>query len=368
MRDLSRRDLAKLFGLGIAASGLTPAVAARGLSSKPHAAKGVIRISSNENPYGPSKAALEAAREAFSLAWRYPDEAADDLIAALAKHHGLPERCFLLGAGSSEILKLATAAFCGPNRKAVTADPTFESVAHHAKVSAAEVVKIPLGGSFAHDLAAMAKVPAAGLIYVCNPNNPTASLTPKARMRELIIGAPESVALLVDEAYHHYVDSPDYESVVPFVSGHPNLIVTRTFSKVYGMAGLRIGYAIAQPPIIKALSEHGAYDSVNVLAMAAARASIADTAHATEGKARNARTRAQVFADLHKLGLSPIPSQANFFMVDVKKPVEPLIAALAAKGVQVGRAFPALPTHLRVTVGTPEQMQRFVEALTATLA
>lgn len=368
MRDLSRRDVARLFGLGIAASGLQPATAAKALSSKPRAPKGVVRISSNENPYGPSRAALEAAREAFSLAWRYPDEAADDLIAELAKYHRLPERCFLLGAGSSEILKLATAAFCGPNRKAVMADPTFESIAHHAPMSSAEVVRVPLDQGFAHDLAAMAKVPSAGLIYVCNPNNPTASLTPKARVRAFLDEAPEATALLVDEAYHHYVDSPDYESFAAFVSGHPNLIVTRTFSKIYGMAGLRIGYAIAQPPVITMLSRHGAYDSVNVLAMAAARASIVDAAHAAEGKARNAKTRAQVFADLRKLGLSPIPSQANFFMVDVKKPVAPLIAALAAKGVQVGREFPALPTHLRVTVGTPEQMRRFVEALTATLA
>jgi histidinol-phosphate aminotransferase len=365
MRDLSRRDLAKLFGLGIAASGLQPVAAAEMVSSKPRAPKGVVRISSNENPYGPSKAALDAAREAFSLAWRYPDEAADDLIAALAKYHSLPPHFFLLGAGSSEILKLATSSFCGPGRKAVMADPTFEAIAHHAPMSSAEVVRVPLDKSFAHDLEAMAKVPSPGLIYVCNPNNPTASLTPKEKVRAFLEAAPEQTALLVDEAYHHYVDSPDYESVAPFVAGHPNLIVTRTFSKIYGMAGLRIGYAIAQPRVIKILQQHGAYDSVNVLAMAAAKASIVDAKHAAEGKARNARTRSQVFADLHKLGLSPIPSQANFFMVDVKKPVAPVIEALAAKGVEVGRAFPALPTHLRVTVGTPEQMRRFVGALSA---
>jgi histidinol-phosphate aminotransferase len=365
---LSRRGFGRLLGLGVAAAGLRPGHAARALSTKPRAASGVVRLSSNENPYGPSPAALQAVRDAFSLAWRYPDEAADELIADLAKLHGLPAESFLLGAGSSEILKLAASAFSDATRKVVMADPSFEAIGQHARVCGAEVVKVPLDAAFAHDLEAMAAVPSAGLIYVCNPNNPTASLTPKAKLRAFLGAAPAQVTVLVDEAYHHYIEDPEYESVAPLIKAHPNLIVSRTFSKIYGMAGLRLGYAIAQPATIKRLAEQGAFDSVNILALAAARASLVDPAHTAQGKQRNAATRAQAVADVRALGLAVIPSHANFFMIAVKKPVAPIIAALQGKGVQVGRLFPALPMHLRVTVGTPEQMQRFIEAFAATMA
>jgi histidinol-phosphate aminotransferase len=365
---LSRRSFGRLLGLGVAGATLRPADAARALSKRPRAATGVVRLSSNENPYGPSPAALQAVHDAFSLAWRYPDEASDALIADLAKDHGLPPECFLLGAGSSEILKLAACAFSDASRRVVLADPSFEAIGHHARVSGAEAVKVPLDADFAHDLGAMAAVPSAGLVYVCNPNNPTASLTPKAKLRAFLAAAPAQTTVLVDEAYHHYVESSDYESVAPLIKAHQNLIVARTFSKIYGMAGLRLGYAIAQPATIKRLAEQGAFDSVNVLALAAARASLFDAAHVAQGKQRNATTRAQAVADVRALGLEVIPSHANFFMIAAKKPVLPIIAALADKGVQAGRVFPALPTHLRVTVGTPEQMRRFIEAFSATLA
>jgi histidinol-phosphate aminotransferase len=365
---LTRRSFGKLIGFGVAAAGLRPAEAARALSTKPRAASGVVRLSANENPYGPSPAALQAARDAFPLAWRYPDEATDALIADLARLHGLPPQSFLVGAGSSEILKLAASACSDETHKVVMADPTFEAIGHHAKVRGAEVVKVPLDSAFAHDLDAMAAVPSTGLVYVCNPNNPTASLTSKGRLRAFIEALPARTTILVDEAYHHYVESTDYESVAPLVAAHPNLIVTRTFSKIHGMAGLRLGYAVAQPAMIKRLQEQGAFDSVNILAIAAARASLLDTAYTAQGKQRNATTRAQVVAEVRSRGLDVIPSHANFFMIATKKPVGPIIDALAQRNVQVGRVFPALPTHLRVTVGTPEQMRRFVEAFSAALS
>jgi histidinol-phosphate aminotransferase len=364
-KSISRRGFGRLLGLGVAAAGIRPAEAARALSGKPRSASGVVRLSANENPYGPSPAALQAAREALSLAWRYPDEAADDLIAELSKQHGLPAECFLIGAGSSEILKLACSAF---GRKVVMADPTFEAVAHHARARGADLVKVLLDRSFAHDLPAMAAVPGAGLVYVCNPNNPTASLTPKAKLRAFVEAAPAETAVLVDEAYHHYVESPDYESLAALTAAHPNLIVARTFSKIHGMAGLRIGYAIAQPVTIRRLSEQGAFDSVNVVAILAARASLLDAGYTLQGKQRNAATRERAIAQVRSHGLEVIPSQANFFMIQTGKPVEPIIKGLRARGVQVGRPFPALPTHLRVTVGTPEQMQRFADAFSAALA
>ena len=358
---LSRRDLARWLGIGVAA-GLRPTFAA---PPRPPARNEAVRLSANENPYGPSPAALAAMREAVALAWRYPDDAAKALTADLAALHGVPGECILLGDGSSEILKLAASAFTSPERKLVIAEPSFEAIAIHARAHGAEVVFVPLDAKFAHDLERMA-VPRAGLVYLCNPNNPTASLTPAGALRGFV-GASR-VPVLVDEAYHHYADSPGYESLVPLVASHPNLIVARTFSKIYGMAGVRLGYAIAQSELIKKLAAQAAWDSVNVFAVAGGRASLRDEAWVATGRKRNAATRARVSSSLSGLGYEVIPSQANFFMFDTRREVKPLIAALHDRGVDVGRLFPALPHHLRVTIGTPQQMQRFLDAFAAATA
>ncbi len=356
---LSRRDLARMLGLGVAATGLRPLPAAQPARRK---APELVRLSANENPYGPSPAALAAMREATNLAWRYPDEAADALIADLAKLHGMPAESFLLGDGSSEILKLAASAFTSPERALVIAEPSFEAIAAHARARGAEVLAVPLDKTFAHDLQKMS-VEGAGLVYVCNPNNPTGSITGKTSLRAFIEAS--KTAVLVDEAYHHYADSPEYESVVPLVTSHPNLIVARTFSKIYGMAGVRLGYAIAQPEAIKRLSVQAAWDSVNVFALAAGRASLRDAGWVAMGRRRNAATRGQLVSELSRLGHAVIPSQTNFVMFDARREVKPVIAALHDRGVDVGRLFPALPHHLRVTIGTREQMKRFLDAFGA---
>src|SRR5882672_1636305 len=356
---LSRRALARIAGGGMAVVALRPLLAATSPASRP--AEGVVRLSANENPYGPSPAALRAMREALALAWRYPDEMVGELVKDLAALHGTSKESFVIGDGSSEILKLAASAFTGPARKLVLADPTFEAIGKHAEIHGAEVVRVPLDPAYAHDLDRMS-VPGAGLVYLCNPNNPTGSITPKARVRAFLQSLPPSAALVVDEAYHHYADSSEYESAIPLVDAHPNLIVARTFSKIYGMAGLRLGYAVAQPETARKLAAHAAWDSVNAIAIAAGRASLKDTAYAAEGQRRNRSTRAQLVADLGKMGYQTIPSQTNLLMIDVREDVKPLIAALGERGVQVGRLFPALPRHLRVTIGTPGQMGRFLAA------
>jgi histidinol-phosphate aminotransferase len=171
--------------------------------------------------------------------------------------------------------------------------------------------------------------------------------------------------VLVDEAYHHYADSPDYESVAPLVKTQPKLIVARTFSKIYGLAGARLGYAIAQPAVIEKLAAQAAWDSVNIFAIAAGRASLADRTWVAQGQRRNAATRTHVVSEVGRRGFAVIPSHANFVMIETRRPVKPLIAALKEKGVEVGRLFPALPTHLRVTLGTPPQMERFLAAFAA---
>src|SRR5436853_487885 len=192
----------------------------------------------------------------------------------------------ILGAGAaaaalrlpdSTTATAAAAAFTGPGKPAVTADPTFEALARYASKGGAPVVKVPLTADYRHDVPALLKAAAGGgLVYVCNPNNPTATITPKAQVRELIAQAPAGATVLVDEAYHHYADSGDYETVIPLVHDHPNLIVARTFSKIHGMAGLRLGYAVAHPDTIARLRDQQAWDSLNILVVVAARASLQD--------------------------------------------------------------------------------------------
>lgn len=331
-----------------------------------------MRLSSNENPYGPSPKALKAMNDAFGLACRYPDEHADLLIEALAKNDGVNADQILLGAGSGEILKICAATFTGPaasgkngtagRGKLVVADPTFEAIIQHAGLRGAETVKIPLDSRFAHDLPKMAAAAKDGLIYVCNPNNPTASLTPKDEVREFLKKTPRTTAVLVDEAYHHYVDSPDYESVVPLIKDHPNLIVARTFSKIYGMAGMRCGYCVAQRETIERMRPHQLWDSVNIMALVAAIANLNDPDQLANGRRLNAEARAFVIGELDKMGYKQIPSQANFIMFNVNRPVVPLIQALKQRNMMVGRLFPALPNHMRLTIGKKTEMEAFLAA------
>jgi histidinol-phosphate aminotransferase len=354
---------------GTATSAGTAAAGAATTAGTAKAAGAVVRLSANENPYGPSPAAFDAMREAFGVAWRYPDEHVDALAEDVARLHGVERGQVLLGAGSSEILLAAAVAFTAPGRPAVAAAPTFESVPRHAQRHGAEALAVPLTADFRHDLPKMlAAAPDPGLLYVCNPNNPTATITPKAELRALLGRVPERTVVLVDEAYFHFADDPDYESVLPLVAAHPNLLVTRTFSKIYGMAGLRCGYGVAQPALIARLREHQAYDSVNVLALAAARASLRDQEQVSRGKRLNREVKAAVCAELDRLGFGTIPSAANFMMIDLRQPVVPVIRALRQRGVEVGREFPALPHHLRVTIGTGEQMQAFVAAFKEAVA
>ena len=364
---LSRRGFTKIIGAGAAYAVIRP-VESKGFRNSLRSdvtsissAPGVVRLSSNENPYGPSAAALKAMTDSFSLSWRYPDEYADMLSEELAKLHNVRTDQVLLGDGSGEILKLAAAAFTSTSKKIVIGNPTFEAIAHHADVAHAQVVKINLTSDYHHDLEKMrAAASNAGLIYICNPNNPTASITPKNEVAEFLAKLPRQTIVLVDEAYHHYVESNDYESVIPLVKEFPNLIVARTFSKIYGMAGLRCGYCVTQHENIKLMSPHQIFDSVNIMALVAALASLKDSDHVTQGRKLNSEVKKAVCAELDTLGYRYIPSHANFIMIDLRREVRPIITALRARGVEVGRVFPALPTFMRVTIGTSSQMTSFL--------
>jgi histidinol-phosphate aminotransferase len=393
---MNRRRFAQLFGAGAAYLAARPELSlaspSTSLMKTPVSRPSVVRLSSNENPYGPSPFAVSAMTEAFSIAWRYPDEHAETLIDMLAKLHAVKTEQILLGDGSGEILKICASAFTGPmtndnkpvelsrptrgpaltfipgRGKMIVADPTFEAILNHARISRAEVVKVPLDSAFGHDLPKMLASAVEGLIYICNPNNPTASITPKDELRSFLATCPPQTMVLVDEAYYHYADSSNYESVIPLVKQYPNLIVARTFSKIYGMAGLRCGYCVAQADAIRRLRPHQTWDSVNIMALVGAIASLKDRRQVTNGRRLNTETKAYVSERLAKRGYKHIPSQANFVMIDMKRPVQPLIAALRERRVQVGRLFPSLPNHMRVTIGKAGEMEAFLTNLSAVLS
>jgi len=364
---ISRRKFAQLLGIGAAAAVVRPPLSfakpTQSVTTPLTEAGGIVRLSANENPYGPCPKALQAITESFGLACRYPDEHNNVLIDKLATLNHVDRNEILLGDGSGEILKLCAETFTGPqNGKLVAADPTFEAILKNASANGAEVVKVPLTGSFAHDLPKMLSASKGGLIYVCNPNNPTASITPKDELRDFIKNTSPGTMILVDEAYFHFADSPDYESVIPLVKDHPNLIVSRTFSKIYGMAGLRCGYCVAQKETVERMRQQQMWDSVNCMALAAAIASLDDPDHVPNGQRLNKEAKQFTTSELEKMGYKIIPSQANFIMFDCKKPVVPLIKAMKERNVHVGRLFPALPNHMRLTIGKKSEMETFLLA------
>src|SRR5438876_155275 len=365
--SVSRCKFAQLLGAGAAAVVVRPtfsfAKPTQSVTTPLAEGGNIVRLSANENPYGPCPKALQAMTDSFGLACRYPDEHNNVLIDKLAKLNSVNHDEVLLGDGSGEILKLCAETFTGPqNGKLVAANPTFEAILNNASANRAEVVKVPLTSSFAHDLPKMLAAGKGGLIYVCNPNNPTASITPKDELRDFIAKTPHETMILVDEAYFHYADSPDYESVIPLVKDHPNLIVSRTFSKIYGMAGLRCGYGVAQKEMIERMRQQQMWDSVNCMALAAATASLDDPDQVANGQRLNSEAKTFTIGELDKLGYKTIPSQANFIMFDCKRPVVPLIQALKQRNVQVGRLFPALPNYMRLTIGKRSEMESFLVA------
>ena len=365
--SVSRRKFAQLLGAGAAATLVRPRLSFA-KPTQPNATSStaggtVVRLSANENPYGPSPKGLQAITDSFGIACRYPDEHNNVLIEKLAKLNGINHDQILLGDGSGEILKLCAETFTGQQRgPLIAADPTFEAILKNAAANGAEVVKVPLTNSFVHDLPKMLTAARGGLIYVCNPNNPTASITPKDELRDFIAKTPRETMILVDEAYFHYADSPDYESVIALTKDHPNLIVSRTFSKIYGMAGLRCGYCVAQKETIDRMRPYQMWDSVNIMALAAASASLDDPDQVPNGQRLNSEAKMFVTSELARAGYKTIPSQANFIMIDCRRPVVPLIKAMKEQNVHVGRLFPALPNHMRVTIGKKTEMETFVSA------
>ena len=327
----------------------------------------VVSLDSNENPYGPSPLAIEAMLRAPSYASRYPDRLENPLVDDLARQHRVTPDQIVLGCGSGEILKMAGAAFLGPGKTLVAAEPTFEAVLRFAGLEEATSIRVPLDGSHRHDLAAMAKAVDArtGLVYVCNPNNPTGTIVPGRALEAFIKGLPAGVVVLVDEAYHHFVEDPAYLSLAERIADYPDVVVARTFSKIHGLAGMRLGYAVGSKARIEALRDQAVWSNGNAAVLEAARASLADTANLARLKRLMNDTRAWLVGELKADGRAVIPSEANFVMIDLGTDVGPVIEALRARGIRPGRRFPAMPRWLRVSIGTRPETSAFLEALRA---
>lgn len=376
--QLSRRAFTRALGMGAGAALLAPALAARGWEDRlgrgggrfqpvkllPKDPLELILLNSNENPYGCAPAALEAMVEGHRFVMRYPDYWADQLRERLATFHGVEPAMVVVTCGSTELLKLCAQAFLGPGKRLVLAEPTFEAIVHYAKLTGAEIVKVPVDTHYRHDLEAMAKAARErpGLVYVCNPNNPTGTVVGRAALEKFLQRVPGESAVLVDEAYFHYCDDSDYGTMLGAVVAERNVVVARTFSKIYGMAGLRLGYGMARAELMEQMRPHQVFESWNVMASMAALASLDDGEWVARNQKLNREVRDLLVAAMEKRGRSVIPSQTNFVCVHVGGPVRPVIQAFREEGVSVGRPFSGLPEHVRVSLGTPEEMEKFVAA------
>ena len=327
---------------------------------------GAVVIDANENPLGPCDAAQAAVVSMAPQGGRYSYWLTDELVDTFAEQQGLKREYIHVFPGSSEPLHFSVLAFTSPSRSYVTADPGYESGMHTAKISGARVVNVPLTKTYAHDIPAMlAAAPDAGLFYVCTPNNPTGTLTPHADIEQLVAKKPKGSVVLVDEAYIHFADGA--VSAIDLVKAGQDVIVLRTFSKIYGMAGLRCGFAIARPDLLTKLIDCGGWSALPITAVAAATASLKHEHLVSERKLLNATIRQKTFDWLGSHGYSYVPSQTNFFMVDTKRPAKEVIDSMAAKNVFIGRIWPVWPTYSRITVGTQAEMDAFMTAFDAVM-
>ncbi|HET6844555.1 MAG TPA: histidinol-phosphate transaminase [Candidatus Angelobacter sp.] len=322
---------------------------------------GLILLNSNENAYGPFPGVLNIGNP-FLDANRYPDHHSDRIAARLAALCKVQPERVIAGCGSTEILRMCAAAFTGPGRRLVMPSPTFEAIGHYAGATGAEIIRVPLTPDFRHDLPAMAKAAAAagGLVYICNPNNPTGNITPRSEIEEFIRTLPKSVYVLIDEAYHDFVPaSPDYASFIDRPMDDDRVIVARTFSKIYGLAGLRLGYAVSSKPTIKLLQQHKLEDSLNALVTRCALLALDDEAAHRQAQQRNAFDRDEFMRQAGARKVTAIPSAANFVMVQTGRPVRSVIDHFKQNNIAIGRPFPPLDTYARISLGLPGEMKEF---------
>jgi histidinol-phosphate aminotransferase len=375
--SLSRRAFVQTIGIGAAGALTSSFIGSRGREAslfgfEPlHAAEGdPIILASNENPLGPGARVLEAIKAAYgptgAAPGRYPNALEGTLTDALAKKFNVKAENILLGCGSTQILRTSAQVFTSKTRPLVGSIPTYEECAGYAALIGSPVTGVPMTRDFRLDLdATLTASKGAGLVFYCSPNNPTATAMSgsdtKNFIAQLARTSPETT-VLVDEAYYDYVTDPAYETMIPVALANPRVVVARTFSKAYGMAGLRVGFAIAHADTIKKMSDWESGGSLNVLGLHAALATIDDSARLAAEKKRNTEARQFTIDWFKKGGYVPTDSQTNFLFVDIKRPVRAFRESCRAMGVLVARDFPPYEnSHCRISIGTMAEMQRAVD-------
>ena len=320
-----------------------------------------ILLNRNENAYGPSEKVQAVIREATVSSGRYARGEYDVLRNKLAELHKVKLEQIVLGSGSTEVLRMS-AAFLGPNRKLLVPDPTFPALANYAAANGIEVVKVPLTKTHEHDIEAMLAHAdsSVGLVYICNPNNPTGTLTPRKTLESLISKLPASAMILIDEAYHHFVSATSsYQSFLDHPLDDPRIIVARTFSKIYGLAGLRVGYSVSTTEVAKRFSALHLPNDITILSVKAAIAALDDTAYVHMGVKRNADDRQEFMNQVNARMLRAIDSHTNFAMLNPGRPVPDVLAHLEKNGVLIAPPIPAMDKYVRVSLGTPPEMTEF---------
>jgi len=333
----------------------------------------VVKLASNENPLGPSPKAVEAVRRAAESMHVYPDGSAYELRQALASRFGLSGKQILLGNGSDELIHLLGLVFLGsPEDEMVVGDPSFVRYDAAAHLADCKLVKVPLDGDLVHDLRAMARAitPRTKIVFVANPNNPTGTIVRKAEVDAFLNDLPEGVLLVLDEAYYEFAaDVPDFPNSLDYLREGRPVVGLRTFSKAYGLAGIRIGYGFAPEEVVDAVDRAREPFDVNSLAQAAAVAALEDDAHVARTVANNRVGAARIAEALRQAGARVFPTYANFVYADLGRPAQPVFDALLRQGVIVRTATTmGSPTGLRVSVGTPDEVDRFVEAFRKVVA
>jgi histidinol-phosphate aminotransferase len=336
-------------------------------TSRGGVADGPIKLSSNENALGLCPDARQAVIDGIEHANRYPRESRRAVIEALAAKHNVSSDCIILGNGSTEVLQMMVQATASRRTKLIAAEPTFEAVTGYSLPETYVRETVPLDDRLAHDIGRMRELAERSwdpvLAYVCNPNNPTGTLTPCSEVDEWIDSAPENVRFLVDEAYFEYVNDPTYSSCTKWIMDRPNVVVARTFSKIYGMAGIRLGYGVAHPRTVEHLAQFAADTNTNELALRAGLASLNDqglVARSVEINRQGADIVREVLGDL---GLEVLPSHTNFVMHRISGELQTYIGRMREHGILVGRPFPPMLTYNRLSIGLPEEMARFAETL-----
>jgi histidinol-phosphate aminotransferase len=367
---MTRREFGRVAALLTAGAALpfyNEAALAQDLKAIANIPADAIRLNANENPMGPCPAAIEAVCKAAPHGGRYGFGQTREFVDAIAASESLPATHVMPGAGSSELLHRTVVTFTSPSRSLVIADPGYEAPTGAAKFLGAKVIQVPLRKDFSHDTVAMARADAkAGVIYICNPNNPTGTVTRKEDIVELVANKPEGCIVLVDEAYIHF--SATATPVIDLVAAGKDVIILRTFSKLYGMAGLRAGAALGRPDLMEKLRKQGGLGIMPCTGMAAATASLKAEGLVAERRQRLAEVRNDLFTWLTKKDYAFIPSDANMVLIDGKRPGKETAAAMLKYNVAIGRSWAALPTHVRVTIGTRDEMAKFKVAFERVMA